>query len=551
MKYYQSEGFNELLQKSILENWDAPALTNYATGETYTYSEMAKAIAEMHYLYRELGITENDKIALVGKNTPEWAIVFLSAVTYGAVIVPILQNFPTDDIHHIVNHSESKLLFISDNLKELISEDNIPKVKCIYCYTEKYCVHKNVQKAIPHKMQELRDHFAATYPNGIPKEEIRYAKRTDSDPFAINYTSGTTGFSKGVVQSFGNIRGNVAYVVEMGLAPKGNRILNFLPLAHTYGCTLDFLSQITNGGHITFLNKVPAPQIILKAFEDVKPDVIFSVPLVVEKIYRQIAEPVLKKHAGMSESLMQSNIYPQILEKLKSAFGGKFSQVITGGAPMNADIEEAMLRLGFPLAAGYGMTECSPLISFSGYKDFAAQSVGRPLPNMDVKIDSEDEANVAGEILVKGQNVMPCYFKNESATQAVFDEDGWFHTGDIGVLKDGFLFIKGRCKSMILGASGQNIYPEALEAKMSNLPFVSECLIVERCGKLVALVYPDFHAMDEINIQKEDLNNIMEENRKKFNSIVANYEQVSEIVLYPKEFEKTPKRNIKRYLYES
>lgn len=551
MKYYETKGFNELLAQAIKENWDSPAMTNYANGTNYTYQRTAEAIACMHLLYQRLGIKENDRIAVVGKNTPEWAVVFLSAVTYGAIIVPILQNFPPDDIHHIVNHSGSKLLFVSDNLKELIVEDNMPNVMCIYCYTEKYCVHKNLKNSIPLKFHELRHLFMETYPNGLDKEKIQYATRKDEDHFSINYTSGTTGFSKGVIQTCGNIRGNIAYVMEVGLAHNQNKVLNFLPLAHTYGCSLDFLSQISNGSHITFLNKVPAPKVLIKAFDEVKPNVIFTVPLIVEKFYRAIAEPVMKKHAGISESILEKDIYPQLKEKLLSVFGGKIKQVVVGGAPLNGEIEENLLKLKFPLAVGYGMTECSPLISFANHDEYRIKAVGKGLPNMEVRIDSEDPLNVAGEIIVKGQNVMPCYFKNEKATEAVFDKEGWFHTGDIGIMKDGYIYIKGRCKSMILGPSGQNIYPEPLEAKMSNMPFVAECLIVEKCGKLVALVYPDIKAMDELNLQKEDLSSIMEENRKKFNNTVANYEQLSEIILYPKEFEKTPKKNIKRYLYEN
>lgn len=551
MKYYETVTFNEALKNSIRENWDALAMTNYANGENFTYARLAENIVKMHLLYKELGIKENDKIALVGKNTPEWAIVFLATVTYGAIIVPILQNFPPDDIHHIVNHSGSKLLFVSDNLKELIVEDNIPGVKCIYCYTEKYCVHKKIKNPIPQKIKELEALYSQVYPNGIKVEDLHFAEKKDDEWFSINYTSGTTGFSKGVIQTCGNIKGNISYVQEYKAAYKGIKILNFLPLAHTYGCSLDFLSQITVGAHITFLNKVPASKVLLKAFEEVRPNIIYSVPLIVEKFYRSIAEPVLKSHADLSESILESQIYPQLREKMMQAFGGEFREVVVGGAPLNHEIEERLKRIKFPLAVGYGMTECSPLISFAHEDEYVLGSVGKILPNMEAKIDSEDPENVPGEIIVRGQNMMSGYFKNDKATKATFTEDGWLRTGDIGVLKDGYLFIKGRCKSMILGPSGQNIYPEQLEAKMSNLPFVSESLIVESEGKLVALVYPDYRAMDEINIQKEDLSNIMEENKRRFNKSVANYEQISEIRLYPKEFEKTPKRNIKRYLYES
>ncbi len=552
MQYYEGK-FNQLLEKSIRENWDLPALTNYVTGETYYYKDVASAIEEVHILFKELGIQADDKIALVGKNTPEWAILFAATVSYGAIIVPILQNFPLDDIHHIVNHSESKVLFVSDNLKDQIQEDHVKRVKCIYCYTEKYCLHSSTKSAIPHKIQELRDALKDKFPSGVSKEDIKYAVRKTDDVFAINYTSGTTGFSKGVIQTHGNIEGNLGFAFEHGLSCKGNKILTFLPLAHTYGCTLDFLSQITNGSHITFLNKLPAPKTLVKAFETVRPNVIFTVPLVVEKIYRSVAEPILARHASdMTEEQMEQNIYPNVRNMLIQLFGGEFKQVIIGGAPLNAEIEECLKKLKFPFAVGYGMTECSPLISFIGLERFVTTSVGIVLKNMDVKIDSKDPENVAGEILVKGQNVTLGYYKDQEGTEKAFDEDGWFRTGDIGTMdKERYLFLKGRCKTMILGPSGQNIYPEALEAKLNNLPFVSECLVIKSGEKLVALVYPDFKAMDEINMDQKELNRIMEDNKKNFNKMVANYEQISEIRLYPNEFEKTPKKNIKRYLYES
>lgn len=542
-----------MLEQSIRENWNSPALTDYSTGNGYTYGKFAEAVVMLHHLFDELGIEKDDKIAVVGQNNPEWAIVFLATVTYGATIVPILQNFPPADIHHIVNHSDSKLLFISENLKDHIVEDQLPKVKCVYSYTDKYCIHhKNIQKSIPLKINELREYVNKKYPKGLTPDDIHFADRKPNDYFAIDYTSGTTGFSKGVIQTFDNIVGNCEYVKEIGVAYPGNRILTFLPLAHTYGCTLDLLSQITNGSHITFLNKVPAPKILIKAFDDVKPNVIFTVPLVVEKIFKAIAEPVIQKHsATMTQEEMENTIYPKVRDMLVQVFGGKFKQVVVGGAALNAEVEDWLTKIRFPFAVGYGMTECSPLISFVNLDQFVKRSVGKILPNLEVRIDSEDPENIAGEVLVKGQNVTPGYFRNDEDTKRAIDKEGWLHTGDIGTLsKDNDLFLKGRCKSMILGPSGQNIYPEALEAKMVNLPYVSECLIVQRDNKLVALVYPDFKAIDELNLQEDDVKKVMEENKKKYNAIVANYEQISEISLYPKEFEKTPKNSIKRYLYK-
>lgn len=542
-----------MLEKSIRENWNAPALTDYVSGETYSYNQLANAIEEMHILYKEMGIKPNDKIALVGKNTPEWGIVFLSAVTYGAIIVPILQNFPVDDIHHIVNHSESSLLFVSDNFKDQILEDNIKNVKALFCYSDKSCLFQREQYSFPLEIQSLRDALKKKYPNGMQPADVVYADKTPREVFSINYTSGTTGFSKGVLQLIDNITGNIGFIDEKGLSKKGNKILTFLPLAHTYGCTLDFLSQVSNGAHITFLNKVPAPNVLVKAFSEIRPSVIFTVPLVVEKIYRAVAEPVLKKaEAEMSQEQMEQTVYPEVRNKLIALFGGNFSQVVVGGAPLNADIELALTKIKFPFCVGYGMTECSPLISFVGLEAFMRKSVGVTLPNLDVRIDSEDQENVVGEILVKGQNVMGGYYKDPETTANVIDKDGWLHTGDLGTLdKNNNLFIKGRCKTMILGPSGQNIYPESLEAKINNMPYVSECLVIQGEKGLVALVYPDFKAMDENHLDENAVMKIMEDNRKKYNQMVANYEQVTEVRLYPNEFEKTPKKSIKRYLYES
>ena len=551
MKLYDMD-FNQKLKQAIQENWDKPAMTDYPTGRTLTYGKFAESMAQMHILFKEIGIEEGDKIAVVGKNNPDWAIVFLSAVTYGAVIVPILQNFPAADIHHIVNHSESKLLFISDNLKDQIVEDQIPKVQLIYCYDERYCIHKGVSRDLPLRIEELRDRIKKEYPKGFSKEDVKFAKRAKNDLFAIDYTSGTTGFSKGVMQTFDNIVGNIGYVEEIGVAYPGNRILSFLPLAHTYGCTLDLLSQITNGSHITFLNKLPAPKILAQAFSEVKPNVIFTVPLIPEKVFRAIAEPIIQKHAAtLSEEQMEATVYPKVREMLIQFFGGEFKQVVMGGAALNAEIEDWLTKIKFPFAVGYGMTECSPLIAFVNLDLFAKRSVGRTLPNLEVKIDSEDPENIVGEVLVKGQNVMAGYYKNPEDTERAIDKDGWLHTGDLGTLsKNNDLFLKGRCKTMLLGPSGQNIYPEALEAKLVNLPFVSECLVLSKNNKLVALVYPDFKAMDELGMQESDLAKVMDENKKKFNAIVGDYERITEIILYPNAFEKTPKNSIKRYLYQ-
>ncbi|MCB9017087.1 MAG: AMP-binding protein [Prevotellaceae bacterium] len=551
------ENFIKLFESSFKENWDSMAMTDYVTKRDYTYKQVAEEVAKLHLLYKELNITKDDKIAIVGRNTPMWAISFISVVTYGAVVVPILQDFHPNDIQHIVNDSDAALLFLSDNLWENIEEGKVSKLRAILSITEFRCLYQSSGESIESKVKHLDDLFAKKYPNGFGKEDVKYVEKDNSEVVEINYTSGSTGFSKGVMLTGNNLAGNIVFgmnYTDITGATGKKKIVTFLPLAHAYGCAFDFLAQITTGSHITFLNRVPSPKILLKAFEEVKPDVIFTVPLVVEKVYKNQILPTLSKTSmklALEIPILNQKIYSEIRKQLYNAFGGKFSEMVVGGASFNKEVEDFLVKIKFPFTVGYGMTECAPLISYASHETFVLGSAGRILPNMEVRIDSEDPANIAGEMQVRGDHVMVGYYKNQDATDAVFTSDGWLRTGDMGTVdKDGNIFIKGRCKNMILGASGQNVYPEIIEAKLVNMPFISECIVTSKDDKLVALVYPDFTAMDESHVSREELDVVMEETRKNLNKTLASYESITKIIIFPTEFEKTPKKNIKRYLYE-
>lgn len=552
-----NKNFIKLFEESFKENWDHLAMSDYATKTDYTYKQLAEEVAKMHLLFKELGIKEGETISLVGKNTPAWAITFISVVTYGAVIVPILQDFHPDDIQHVVNHSDSSLLFLSDNIWENIDESKVNNLRGIFSYSEFRCLYQGPGETIQKTMKQLDALFAERYPNGLTKEDVVYSNRTNDEMVVLNYTSGSTGFSKGVMLNGNAFMGNIDFMFEhTNLSSKTGRkkLLTFLPLAHVYGCTLDFLGQITSGSHITFLNRVPSPKILLKALEEVQPDVIFTVPLIIEKVYKAMIVPLLEKastQAAMAIPELRDKMYSEISNKLYNAFGGKFIEIVLGGAGVNAEVDEFLCKIKFPFTVGYGMTECAPLISYCSKDQHKVGSAGILLTNMEAKIVSDDPENIAGELLVKGPNVMMGYYKNPEATAAAFTEDGWMRTGDMATMdSENHIFLKGRCKNMILGASGQNIYPETIEAKISNLPFIQECVVIARESKLVALVYPDFAAMDENNVSRDELDVIMEENRKTINKSLASYEAITKMVIFPNEFEKTAKKNIKRYLYE-
>lgn len=548
------ENFIKIYEASFKENWDLPALTDYNENKTYLYKDMAVEIAKIHLLFRHCQVRRGDKIALIGKNTPQWCIAFMSVITYGAIVVPILQDFNPNDVQHIVNHSEAVMLFAGGNVWENLEEEKLPQLRGILSLSDYSCFCQRDGEDITQYMSDMETYFRKAYPRGFTKDDVRYAELGNDKVIELNYTSGTTGFTKGVMLTGDNLSGNIVFGMQSQLHYKGSKCLTFLPLAHAFGCAFDFLTPMAVGTHVILLGKIPSPKILLKAFEEVKPNLVLTVPLVLEKIYKKQISPMLNKlplKLALNVPLLDTKIYGQIRKKLIDAFGGRFEQVIVGGAPLNPEVESFLHKIKFPFTVGYGMTECAPLISYTHHSEFIPGSAGRILPDiMEVKVDSPDPENISGELLVRGKNVMKGYYKNEEATNQVIDGDGWLHTGDMGtVTADGTIFIRGRAKTMILGANGQNIYPEEIEAKLNNMPFIMESLVIERNGKLIALVYPDYEAVDNYGISSKDLSAALEEVRQNLNKIVAPYEQVTSIQLYPTEFQKTPKKSIKRYLY--
>ena len=536
------------------QNFDLTALSLYGTDEVLTYGEFAANIAKLHILFNKLGITKGDKIALLGKNTPKWITVFIGTLTYGAVIVPILHDFNPNDATHIVNHSDARLLFVSDSIWDTIEFSDLTQVEAVFSLDDKriICVKEDKQEIVD-IYSHLEADFTAKYPAGFTKNDIAYEHQDKNSVALINYTSGTTGFSKGVMLTYDNLAGNIVFGINEKLYYPGAHCLSFLPLAHAYGCAFDMLLPLAEGSHITIFGKTPAPKLLLKALAEVKPNLVICVPLILEKIYRKQIVPMITKKPMrwvLAIPFLDSVIYSKIRNKLIDAFGGNFEEVIVGGAPINAEVEDFLHKIKFPFTVGYGMTECAPLISYTHYKEFIPTSCGRTLPNMESKIDSPDPENIPGEICVRGQNAMVGYYKNEKATKSVIDSEGWLHTGDMGVrTADGTLFIKGRSKTMILSASGQNIYPEEIESKLNNMPFVSESLVIQKGSGLVALVYPDSEEVDRAGLTDDEFLTKMEENRVELNKIVAPYEKVSAVKIMEEEFEKTPKKSIKRFLY--
>ena len=564
------ENFVRLFEDSLRKNWDLPAYSNYGEELTLTYSEVAKKIARLHILFDQCQLQPNDKVALIGRNSAYWAISYIATVSYGAVVVPILQDFNPNDVHHICNHSESKLLFTADNVWETLEEEKMSTIKAVFSLTNFNCITLLNKEPKPELSENqvfetlvmkylqpdyINSLFHAKYPNGYHKDNVRYIDKSNTEIVSINYTSGTTGFSKGVMTTGNALAGNITFAVGTGLIAPLYRIISFLPLAHAYGCAFDFLASTCAGCHIYFIGKIPSPKILLAAFAEIKPNIIFLVPLIAEKIYRKQIQPLLAKPTMrwvLSIPFLDSTVLSQIRKKLIDAFGGEFYEIIIGGAPLNAEVEAFFTKIKFPFTIGYGMTECAPLISYANHTEFAPKSAGRILDTMEIKIDNPNPETGTGEICVRGEHVMVGYYKNEEATNAMIDKDGWLHTGDLGTVDEaGNVFIRGRSKTMLLGASGQNIYPEEIEAKLNNMPYVMESLVIESNGKLIALVCPDYEAVDAESVDQNKLEMLMEENRKALNAIVASYESISKIQLFPHEFEKTPKKSIKRYLYSA
>lgn len=555
------ENLIKIYEASFRENRELPALTDYFKDETFSYYEMAKEIAKLHLLLRKAHIGQGDKIALIGRNNTRWCITYIAAITYGAVIVPILQDFAPNDIIHIINHSESKLLFLGDSYWDNIEEEQIEHVRAVFSLTDFHVVFEREGRSLTRFQRDIVKNYRAKYPRGFSKEDIKYPDIPSDRVVLLNYTSGTTGYSKGVMLTVENLTGNVVFArnamnTQTGAEyfQRGGRTLSFLPLAHAYGCAFDFLAPLAVGGHITLLGRIPSPKILLEAMSVVRPTVICCVPMILEKIYRKQVLPMLDRRPvsiAMRIPLLSTAICTLIRRKMMEAFGGNVAIFIVGGAPMNEETEQFLLKIRFPITIGYGMTECAPLISFTPDNEFKPSSCGRYIrEHLEVRIDSDDPQHTAGEIQVRGSHVMRGYYKNDRATADVLDPDGWLHTGDMGTMdEDGTLYIRGRSKTMILSGSGQNIYPEEIEAKLNTLYLVMESLVVSREGRLVALVVPDYETAEADGIAQTDIPQNMSQNLAQINSLVAPYERIADIVIYPSEFEKTPKRSIKRYLY--
>ena len=546
----------KIYERSFRENWDYEAVTDYGTDVTLTYGQLAINIEKLHILFKECGIKKNDKVAVMGRNNSNWVAVYLATITYGAIIVPILQDFRANDAIHIVNHSGAKLLFISDINWEGMDLDQIPKVVAAVSLNDWHPISLALN---PKKInyEAIAEKYKKKHPDGYWAKDVHFDERSNAEIGSINYTSGTTGFSKGVIMPLNGLAGNVRYAMDNNLVSRDSRHVTFLPLAHAYGCAFDFLACLAAGGHTYLVGRTPSPKILLKAFAEIKPTIILSVPLILEKIYKKMIVPQIQK-APVSWVLkvpfLDEIVCSKIREQLVQAFGGEFKQMIIGGAPLNPEVEAFLMRIKFPMSVGYGMTECAPLICFTPYdKGSKLYSCGQPLPGiMEVKIIDPNSEGI-GEIVVRGENTMTGYYKNPQATKESFTEDGWLRTGDLGMLdEDGFLYIKGRCKTMLLGPSGQNIYPEEIEAKINNMPYVLESLVLQQEDtRLVALICPDYNEVDKDGLTRQQLEDQMEDARKQVNSELAAYEQIAIVKLYPHEFEKTPKKSIKRFLYTS
>lgn len=547
--------FNSLIEQSIISHWDSDALTDYK-GITLQYKDVARKIEKLHILFENSGVEHGDKIAICGRNCASWAVVFLATLTYGAVAVPVLHEFTADQIHNIVNHSEAKLLFVGDVVATVIDPTKMPSLEGIV-YIPDYSLVVSRTDKLTYAREHLNELFGKKYPKAFRQQHIIYYKEKDPSELAlINYTSGTTGFSKGVMLPYRALWSNIDFAkgVLGKTIKKGDNTISILPMAHMYGMSFEFLFEFLHGCHVFYLTRVPSPAIIAQAFKDVKPAIVIAVPLVIEKIIRKKVFPqiqntkvkLLMKMPGVGKKVKK-----RICEQVYQAFGGNLYEVIIGGAALNQEIESFLKDIDFPFTVGYGATECAPIITYSDWHDFVPMSCGREVVHMEVKIDSENPETVPGEILARGLNVMLGYYKNDEATAQTIDEDGWYHTGDLGLMdKGGNVFIKGRSKNMLLGPNGQNIYPEEIEDKLNSMTFAMESVVVQRDGKLVGLVHPDFDEVQAMGLSRDDLQSLMEENRVQVNANLPVYCKIAAIEIHDEEFEKTPKKSIKRYLYK-
>ena len=551
----QIPSFNEIIEKSIVNNWERDALSDYK-GATLQYHDVARKIEKLHILFENSGIRRGDKIALCGRNSANWAVAFLATLTYGAIPVPILHEFTAEQVHNIVNHSEAKLLFVGDVIATTIDGTKMPGLEGII-YIPDYSLVISRTDQLTFAREHLNEMFGKKYPKYFRKEHVHYYVDRNADELAmINYTSGTTGFSKGVMIPYRALWSNFDFALHV-LGNKihpGDSIISILPMAHMYGMAFEFIFEFLSGCHIFYLTRIPSPAIIAQAFADIRPSIIIAVPLIIEKIIRKKVFPKIQNNRMrllLNMPVINKKVNQKICEQVSEAFGGRFYEVIIGGAAFNREVEAFLHRIDFPFTVGYGATECAPIIAYADYQTFVPTSCGRPVVHMEVKIDSADPANIPGEILARGLNVMLGYYKDEEATQSTIDKDGWYHTGDLGTMDaDGNIFIKGRSKNMLLGASGQNIYPEEIEDKLNSMAMVTESVVIQSGEKLIGLVYPDFEEAKLMGFSNEDLVNIMEQNRQAINAVLPAYSKLSAIYLHEEEFEKTPKKSIKRYLYQ-
>ncbi len=544
------ERFITYVEESIRKNWDIEALSNYKE-KGYTYKEIAEIILKTHMAFRQFGIKEGDKVALLGRNSANWCAIYLAVVTYGAVIVPILPDFRPDDLQNIINHSDSRLIFVDEKLWEQLEEEKLKEIMCAVSL-DTFEMIMSRKDEIKEKYRDLTASFKKEYPE-LKKEHIKFSSIDNEKLAVISYTSGTTGFSKGVMIPHRSLAANTRFAQQnMPLEP-GDPVVSFLPLAHTYGCAFEFLFPFTYGCHITILTKTPSPQILIAAFKEIKPRLILSVPLVIEKIYKKQLLPLISK-PHMKALLMVPGVnkvlHKKVREKLVETFGGRFKEIVIGGAAFNADAEKFFRKIGLQFSVGYGMTECGPLISYRGWDTTQLGASGKAVDTLEVTIDSADPEKIVGEIILRGDNVMLGYYKNEAATKEVIDNDGWLHTGDLGVIdKEGNIYIRGRSKNMLLGPSGKNIYPEEIESLINNYKYVAESVVISEDHKLVGLIFPDYEVLQTDGIGESKLNETLEEIRKDVNNHLPDFMAVTKFRVHPEEFAKTPKRSIKRYLY--
>ena len=544
--------FLRYIEESIKNNWNRAALTDFK-GATYSYKDVARKIEKLHLLFAHCGIQKGDKIALCGRNMSNWGTAFLATLAYGAVAVPILNEFKAETIHHIVNHSEARLLFAGDVVWEAIDPEAMPALDGVL-RVEDYSLRFSRKEQLTEARARLNELFGQKYPERFRPEDVHYEYDRLDDLAVINYTSGTTSQSKGVMLPYRSLWTNLQFALNVfGITP-GEKVVSMLPMAHMYGLAFEFIYEFANGMHIHFLSRTPSPKVIADAFAEVRPHLIITVPLVIEKIIKKRVFPSLEKpHIKllMNIPVINDKIREKIRKQVVAAFGGRFKELIIGGAALNHEVEHFLHAIHFPYTVGYGMTECGPLLSYDGWKTFKPGSCGKAVDRVTLRIDSPDPQHIVGEILAKGDCVLTGYFKNPEATAAALDAEGWLHTGDMGIIdKDGYVYIKGRCKNMILSANGQNIYPEEIEDKLNNMPYIGESIVVDRAGKLVALIHPDTDQMEADQVQENQLAEIMKDNLKEVNQQLPSYSQLGSYELYAEEFEKTPKRSIKRFLYK-